>query len=111
MANSPSGDSVINRVARILAAFTAEQPALTLRELASMAQLPLSTTHRLAAELEVEGLLNRDGTGRLCAGTRLWELASQGSRVTTLREAALPPMEDAVAETGQHISGSSESRV
>jgi DNA-binding IclR family transcriptional regulator len=104
VANSPSGESVIHRVVRILAAFSDETPALPLRELARRVDLPVSTVHRLVAELEVEGLLVRDPSGRLRHGHRLWELASRGSRAASLREAALPVMEDLLAHTGHHVS-------
>ncbi|MCC3296152.1 IclR family transcriptional regulator [Arthrobacter sp. zg-Y411] len=104
MANSPSGESVINRVVRVLAAFTDDHPAIHLRQLARAVDLPLSTAHRIVAELEVEGLLERDSGGRLRHGHRLWELASRGSRAASLREAALPAMEDLLAQTGHHVS-------
>jgi len=91
-------------VVRILSAFGDETPALHLRELARMVGLPVSTVHRLVAELEVEGLLVRDASGRLRHGHRLWEMASRGSRASTLREAALPPMEDLLNHTGSHVS-------
>lgn len=104
MANSSSGESVINRVVRVLGAFTDDEPALHLRQLARAVDLPLSTVHRLVAELEVEGLLERDSGGRLRHGHRLWELASRGSRASSLREAALPVMEDLLVQTGHHIS-------
>jgi DNA-binding IclR family transcriptional regulator len=104
MANSPSGESVIHRVVRILGAFADETPALHLRELARKVDLPVSTVHRLAGELEIEGLLVRDPSGRLRHGHRLWEMASRGSRAASLRESALSVMEDLVANTGHHIS-------
>ncbi|MFW0768623.1 IclR family transcriptional regulator [Arthrobacter koreensis] len=104
MANSQSGESVINRAVRLLAAFTDEEPALKLRELARAVDLPVSTVHRLVAELELEGLLERDGGGRLRHGLRLWELASRGSRAVNLREAALPVMEDLLSQSGNHVS-------
>ena len=104
MANSPSGESVIHRVVRILSAFGDESPALHLRELARLVGLPVSTVHRLVAELEVEGLLVRDGSGRLRHGHRLWEIASRGSQASSLREAALPVMEDLLHGSGNHVS-------
>lgn len=104
MANSPSGESVTHRVVRILEAFSADVPALRMRELARAAELPVSTVHRLVAELELEGLLEKDASGRLRHGHRLWELASRGSRAASLREAALPAMEDVLMHTGSHVS-------
>ena len=104
MANSQSGESVINRVVRILGAFTDESPSLSLRQLGRSVDLPVSTVHRLVAELEVEGLIVRDGAGLLRHGHRMWELASRGSRAARLREVALPVMEELLAEVGNYIS-------
>lgn len=104
MANSPSGESVIHRVVRILSAFGEDSPALGLRELARLVDLPVSTVYRLVSELELEGLLVRDTAGRLHHGHRLWELASRGSRASSLREAALPPMEDLINHGFSHVS-------
>lgn len=104
MANSTSGESVIHRVVRILGAFADDAPALYLRELSRKVDLPVSTVHRLVGELEIEGLLVRDPSGRLRHGHRLWELASRGSRAASLRESALPVMEDLAAHTGHNIS-------
>jgi len=104
VANSTSGESVISRVVRILAAFSDESPALSVREVARIAGLPVSTAHRLASELEAEALLVRDEGGRLRHGHRMWELASRGSSASRLREAALPLMEDLLAATGKNVS-------
>jgi len=104
MANSPSGESVIHRAVRILSAFGDEAPALHLRQLARLVGLPVSTVHRLVAELEVEGLLVRDSSGRLRHGHRMWEMASRGSAASSLREAALPFMEDLLHGSGNHVS-------
>lgn len=104
MANSASGESVIHRVIRLLSCFSVEQPSFSTRELARASKLPLSTVHRISAELEVEGLLEKDPEGRWRQGARLWEVASRGSDIVSLREAALPPMEDVLSVTGNHVS-------
>lgn len=104
MANSPSGESVIHRVVRVLSAFVDERPALHMRELARIVDLPVSTVHRLVTELEVEGLLVRDESGRFRHGHRMWEMASRGSSASSLREAALPLMEDLLNHSGRHVS-------
>ena len=86
-----------NRVARafaVLEAFTPERPSLALSEVARRAALPLTTTHRLLAELCAAGALERDGDGTYRIGLRLWEIASLAPRGVPLREAALPFLED-----------------
>ena len=86
-----------NRVSRafaVLEAFTAERPRLALSEIARRSSLPLTTTHRLLAELCAEGALEREADGTYRVGLRLWEIASLAPRGVPLREAALPFLED-----------------
>lgn len=103
MARSASGESVLERVVRILDAFGPDSPALQVSQIASRAQLPLSTTSRLVEELVRHGLLRRDGQRRVRVGVRLWELGQRASPTLGLREAALPFMEDLHAVIGHHI--------
>ena len=51
MANSGSGDSVVDRVVRLLEAIPEGSDALQLSELAARAGLPLSTAHRQFSKL------------------------------------------------------------
>jgi len=103
MANSPSGDTMVVRIVRILGAFDAEHTNLTVSELARRAALPVSTAHRITTELTTEGLLERDASGRLRIGMRLWELTTRGSRALALRQAALPEMERVQATLREHV--------
>ncbi len=86
--------SVTARAFGVLEAFTPDAPALTLSALARRAGLPLTTAHRLVAELRAAGALERDGDGTYRIGLRLWEIASLAPRGVPLREAALPFLED-----------------
>ncbi|UAL31149.1 helix-turn-helix domain-containing protein [Nocardioides rotundus] len=79
MARSASGESVLERVVRILDAFGPDSPALQISQIASRAQLPLSTTSRLVDKLVRQGLLRRDGQRRIRVGVRLWELGQRAS--------------------------------
>lgn len=90
MARGSAGLSVLSRHLRILEAFDAWHPFLTLSEIADAADLPRSSAHRLVGELEREGLLERlpDRTYRL--GVRLWEFASRTPGAVGLREIARP---------------------
>ena len=90
MARGSDGESVLHKHLRVLQAFDALRPFLTLTEIADASGLALSTTHRLVAELEREGLLERmpDRTYRL--GVRLWEFASRTPGARGLRELARP---------------------
>lgn len=104
MANSASGESVIRRVARIMDAFTREQPALTSAELARATGLSTSTAHRLATDLAAEGLLARTEDGRFAIGARLWELASRSNSLEAFRRRGLPFLEGIHAAVRQHVS-------
>lgn len=104
MANSQSGESVIRRIAKIVGAFDGSRSGLTVAALTRRAGLPLTTTYRMVDELCAEGLLERDGEGRLFVGTRLWEVVSRSSPVIGLREAALPHMEDVQVVIGHHTA-------
>ena len=103
MANSKSGESVIQRVVRILSTFSEESPSFSLRQLAREVELPLTTVHRMVSDLEAEGLVEWDAEGRLRHGYRMWELASRGSRAADLREAALTPMKELLGVVGHHV--------
>ncbi|WP_113717680.1 IclR family transcriptional regulator [Arthrobacter dokdonensis] len=102
MANSKSGDSSLDRWVRILQSFDPEVPAMTVRELAARAGLPLATAYRLVDQLVGHDFLRRDDGGRVRLGLGLWELASRSSTALDLREAAMPYMEDVQAVVGQH---------
>lgn len=102
MARSPSGESIIERVVRILEAFDPETASLSVGELASRSGLPRSTTSRLVDQLVVHGLLRRDASRRVRIGVRMWELANRASPALALRELAMPYMEDIQAVVGHH---------
>lgn len=102
MANSPSGDSLISRVVRILETFDTERTSRSVSDIARRSGLPSSTAHRLVGELSEHGLLERDERGNVHVGMRLWELAMRGSQALRLRQLALPFMEDVQANIRQH---------
>jgi len=81
-------------VLAVLDAFGRERPALGLSEIARAVDVPLSTAHRLVAELCAWGGLERGDDGRYRVGLRVWELGALAPRGLGLREAALPFMED-----------------
>lgn len=102
MANSQTGDSVIDRLVRVLATFDSEHTEQSPSDIARRAGLPLSTGHRLVGDLVESGLLERDEDGQARVGMRLWELATRGSLALGLRQAALPAMERVQALVRQH---------
>ncbi|GGH49200.1 IclR family transcriptional regulator [Microbacterium album] len=102
MANSSSGESVAERIVRVLRTFDADRTAQTPSQIARRANLPSSTAHRLVGELVATGLLDRDEGGRVQLGMHLWELAQRGSRALRLRQAAMPFMERVQARLREH---------
>jgi DNA-binding IclR family transcriptional regulator len=102
MANT-AGPTVTERALSILAAFSADRPALTLSEISRRTGLPLTTTHRLTRELTRWGALEQDEAGRHHIGLRLWEVGALARRGVGLREAALPFLEDLYEATHENI--------
>jgi len=96
------GESMISRLVSILTVFDREQAVLTAAEISAQSGLPISTTYRVLNDMTQWGLLEKDARGRFRTGVRLWELALRGSRTLTLRNAALPFMEDVQYMVRQH---------
>lgn len=94
--------SALGRHLRILDTFDVGTAFLTLSDIARRAQLPISTAHRLVAELEQEGLLERLPDRSYQLGLRLWELASRTPRAVGLREIAAPLMRLVQDQIRQH---------
>ena len=103
MANSSSGDSMLSRIDRVLAAFGRERPRMTPAEVARAAGLPSATAHRLCADLAQAGWLTREPGGSYCVGTRLWELATRSAPETTVAAAAAPFLLDVQSVLRQHV--------
>ena len=102
MANSPSGDSVTERIVRILETFSADRTLQTVADIGRRSGLPSSTAHRQVEALVGAGLLERDDDARVRLGMRLWELALRGSAALRLRQAAMPFMERVQAAIREH---------
>jgi len=66
---SVSGVGVLDKAIALLDAL--EVGPLSLNDLADASEVPRATAHRLAAALEVHGLIVRDDDGRFCLGPRL----------------------------------------
>ncbi|GAA4327110.1 IclR family transcriptional regulator [Klenkia terrae] len=96
------GESVVGRAVRVVDAFRPGETTLGVSEIARRAGLHVATASRLVAELVELGLLRRDTDRKVGLGLRLWELGSRASPALSLREAAMPPMEDLHAVVGQH---------
>lgn len=104
VANSASGESVIDRVVRLISAFPDGPGGLQLSEIAQRSGLPLSTAHRLVHQLAVHGLLETQPGGSVQLGLRLWELVNRNAPTLALRQAAMPFMEDIQQVLNQNVN-------
>lgn len=96
---SHPGASVTSRVLALIGSFDADHRQLTLTEIATRANLPKPTTHRLVAELEAWGALARLASGKYVIGRRLWSLGLLAPVQTELREVASPFLHDLYGAT------------
>lgn len=103
MARSSDGRTVLSRHLDVLDAFRVDAAFLTVSDVARRADMPLSTAHRLLAELAEHGLVERQEDRRYRLGIRLWELASRTPGALGLREIAMPHLQEAHAALRQHI--------
>jgi DNA-binding IclR family transcriptional regulator len=84
------GRSVTSRALSILDSFDAGAPRLTLSEIADRSGMPLTTAHRLLAELTGWGALTRRSDGRYEVGHKLWDLGLLAPVQLELRQVASP---------------------
>ena len=105
MANSVGtpARSVTSRALEVLGTFDTMHTRQTLTEISDAAGLPLSTTHRLNAELVAWQGLTRGPDGRYEIGRRIWDLGALAAVSRELRETALPFMQDLSATTGENV--------
>jgi DNA-binding IclR family transcriptional regulator len=91
-----------DRIPRMLNAFSRDHTTLTLSALAVAADLPLSTTHRIASHLVEWGALEHDGRDYVI-GLRLFEIAALSPRAYSLRDRIHPFLEELLAKTGENV--------
>ncbi|MBW0114296.1 IclR family transcriptional regulator [Pseudonocardia abyssalis] len=98
-----TGESVLSRAVRLFEVFGSNRRELTVTEIARRSGLHVATASRLIAELVRLELLTRTENGRVHIGMRMWELAQRASPALTLREAAMPYLEDLHAVVGHSV--------
>ncbi|MFG1708067.1 IclR family transcriptional regulator [Nonomuraea sp. M3C6] len=98
--------SVLRRALHILDTCKDAEGGLSLSELSRRSGVPLTTTHRIVAELHEWGALERDDSGDYLIGLRLWEVAALAPRSVGLQRVALPFMQDLFETThrGVHLA-------
>jgi DNA-binding IclR family transcriptional regulator len=96
----PPRRSSVERIHRLLSAFDYAHTRLSLTELSRRAGLPLSTTHRIVADLIDVGMLDRDPSDSLTIGVGIWKLGLLSPTTHGIQRVALPFMQDLYATTG-----------
>jgi len=97
------GQSVTSKVLAVLGSFDADHPRLTLSEIAQRSGVPLSTCHRLLAELEAWRAVQRRPSGEYGIGRRVWELGLLAPVHHDLAEVAAPFLHDVHSATGEVV--------
>lgn len=92
-----------DRILSVLGAFNADRPSLSLSEIAEITGLPVSTAHRLVANLVAWGALERDERRRYVIGLRLWEIGVLSPRAYRHRSRILPFLEELFVATREHV--------
>ena len=88
-----------SRALALLGAFDDTNRRLGLSDLAARAGVPLSTAHRLVAELVAWGALARESDGAYVVGRRLWDVGLLAPVNADLVETASPFLHDLYAAT------------
>ncbi|ALG86126.1 IclR family transcriptional regulator [Gordonia phthalatica] len=93
---------MVARVAAVLRSFDEHHRQLPLTAISRRAGLPLSTTHRVIADLVNEGLLEHAGS-EYVVGRTVWEVGLLAPVEATLRKKASPFLHDLYAATPSTI--------
>ena len=101
--NREPGRSVLSKGFAILSALRVAETGLTRPQLARRTGLPMTTVLRLATELRDMGALELDDHGTYRLGAWLWELGTLAASRSTLREIALPYMQDLYEATHENV--------
>jgi IclR family acetate operon transcriptional repressor len=99
--------STVGRAFALLNAFSSKSPFLTLGELSERANLPRSTTHRLAVVLVNLGALQRRGNLGYTIGSRMFDVGLLAPARSRLLAAAEPYLHDLheVTRATVHLAG------
>jgi IclR family transcriptional regulator, pca regulon regulatory protein len=89
---------------RLLSYFTAERPALYVKDLVSLSGIPMPTVFRLVATLMEEGYLERTVDGMVRPGTGVLVLGFAAMQGLDLVQMSEPVLRDLAAETGETVN-------
>jgi IclR family transcriptional regulator, pca regulon regulatory protein len=89
---------------RLLSHFTAERPALRVKDLVDLTGIPMPTVFRLVATLEEEGYLERTSDGMVRPGTGVLALGFAAMQGLDLVQMADPVLRELAAATGETVN-------
>lgn len=101
--NTQPGRSVLSKAFAILEVMRTDESGLTRAQIAHRTGLPMTTAHRLATELRQQGALELTGDGRYRVGPWLWEMGTLAPHSLTLRDLALPYLQDLYEATHENV--------
>src|SRR3954466_3726299 len=101
--SSTPGRSVTSRALAVLDAFDTRAPRLSLSAIPERSGMPLTTAHRLLAELTAWGALTRRADGRYEIGRKLWGLGLLAPVQLELRQVAAPFLLDVHTATRETV--------
>jgi DNA-binding IclR family transcriptional regulator len=93
----------VERACAVLSAFTAEQPRLSLSELAARVELPKATVHRLAGELVANAFLEHRDDGRYSLGLKISELGAVARSELDVVHVCAPVMDELARATLESV--------
>jgi DNA-binding IclR family transcriptional regulator len=94
----------VERAMSILAAFSAQQPTMTLAQLAEETGLHKSTILRLTTSMAIYGFIQRDAKGVFSVGPSVWRLGLIFKREFARRELVAPALKELVELSGETAS-------
>jgi IclR family transcriptional regulator, pca regulon regulatory protein len=89
---------------RLLTYFTAERPALRVKDLVDLTGIPMPTIFRLVATLEEEGYLERTADGMVRPGTSVLALGFAAMQGLDLVQMSDPVLRELAATTGETVN-------
>jgi IclR family transcriptional regulator, pca regulon regulatory protein len=89
---------------RLLSYFTAERPALKVKDLVSFSGIPMPTVFRLVATLEEEGYLERTVDGMVRPGTGVLALGFAAMQGLDMVQMSEPVLRELAAATGETVN-------
>ncbi|HET9075905.1 MAG TPA: IclR family transcriptional regulator [Acidimicrobiales bacterium] len=111
--SEPSGDGrparsyrveALAKGLRLLSYFSAESPALSVKDLVTLSGIPMPTVFRLVATLEQEGYLERTVDGRVRPGTGVLALGFAALQGLDVVQTSSTSMRELAASTGETVN-------